>query len=69
MIHRAKPIIDRETIESLEEVFKTGMLAQGPKVREFEKNFATYIGSKYAIATSSGTTALHMALLACEMKK
>ena len=39
------------------------MLASGPKVKEFEKRFAKYVGVKYAVATSSGTTALHLALL------
>ena len=40
------------------------MLAQGPKVQEFEEKFAKFIETKFAIATSSGTTALHVALLA-----
>ena len=40
------------------------MLAQGPRVAEFERAFAEYIGVKHAIATSNGTTALHAALLA-----
>jgi dTDP-4-amino-4,6-dideoxygalactose transaminase len=46
------------------EVLGSGQLAQGPKVREFEERFAAWCGTKYAIATSSGTTALHVALLA-----
>lgn len=40
------------------------MLAQGPRVQAFEEAFAQYCGVKYAVATSSGTTALHVALLA-----
>ncbi|MFN3763821.1 MAG: DegT/DnrJ/EryC1/StrS family aminotransferase, partial [Anaerolineae bacterium] len=40
------------------------MLAQGPRVQAFEEAFARYCGVKYAVATSSGTTALHVALLA-----
>jgi dTDP-4-amino-4,6-dideoxygalactose transaminase len=40
------------------------MLAQGTRVAEFEERFAAYCGVPYAIATSSGTTALHLALLA-----
>jgi dTDP-4-amino-4,6-dideoxygalactose transaminase len=39
-------------------------LAQGPRVEEFEALFAAYIGTKYAVATNSGTAALHVALLA-----
>jgi dTDP-4-amino-4,6-dideoxygalactose transaminase len=40
------------------------MLAQGPRVRAFEEAFADYCRARYAIATASGTTALHVALLA-----
>jgi dTDP-4-amino-4,6-dideoxygalactose transaminase len=46
------------------EVLDSGMLAQGPKVKALEDAFANYCGVKHAIATSSGTTALHLALLA-----
>ena len=60
----ASPQIGREEIKAVTSVLKSGMLAQGPKVQEFEEKFALYIGTKYAIATSSGTTALHIALLA-----
>jgi dTDP-4-amino-4,6-dideoxygalactose transaminase len=40
------------------------MLARGPKTKEFESSFARYVGTEHAISTSSGTTALHIALLA-----
>lgn len=61
----AKPIIGEEEIENVVEVLKSGMIAQGPKVIEFEEKFANWIGAKYGIATNSGTSALHVALLAC----
>ncbi len=61
----AKPIIGDEEIESVVEVLKSGMIAQGPKVAEFEEKFAKWVGAKYGIATNSGTAALHVALLAC----
>lgn len=61
----AKPIIGEEEIENVVEVLKSGMIAQGPKVMEFEEKFANWIGAKYGIATNSGTSALHVALLAC----
>ena len=51
-------------MEAVERVLRSGRLAQGLQVEEFEALFASYIGSKYAIATSSGTAALHIALLA-----
>ena len=41
------------------------MIAQGPKVAEFEEKFAKWVGAKYAVATNSGTAALHVALLSC----
>ncbi|MBR0472820.1 MAG: DegT/DnrJ/EryC1/StrS family aminotransferase [Methanosphaera sp.] len=64
MINIAKPIISDEEIEAVTEVLKSGMLAQGPKVAEFQEKFAKYSEAKHAIATSSGTTALHTAIVA-----
>ena len=46
------------------DVMKSGQLAQGKKVEEFEQQFSRYIGTKHAIATSNGTTALYLAQLA-----
>ncbi len=43
---------------------ESGALAQGPRVHELEERFAAYVGVPHAVATSSGTTALHLALLA-----
>jgi dTDP-4-amino-4,6-dideoxygalactose transaminase len=56
--------IDEECQKAVLDVLKTGQLVQGPKVEEFEKAFASYIGTKYAVAVNSGTAALHVALLA-----
>lgn len=60
----AKPIIGQEEIDNVVEVLKSGMIAQGPKVLEFEEKFASWVGAKYGVATNSGTSALHVALLA-----
>jgi dTDP-4-amino-4,6-dideoxygalactose transaminase len=68
MIKIASPSIGRDEIKAVIEVLKSGMLAQGQKVKEFEEKVAEYVGVKYAIATSSGTTALHTALLAAGIK-
>ena len=65
MIPIAKPNIGEEEKKAVMKVLDSGMLAQGQKVKEFEDNFAKYIGTKYAIATNNGTTALHLALLSC----
>jgi len=64
MIHISKPFIGDEEKRNVLEVLESGMLAQGPRVAELEKKFAQLCGVKHAIATSSGTTALHIALLA-----
>lgn len=64
MIHMAKPQIGEEEKQAVLEVLDSGMLAQGPRVKDFEDGFAEMCGVKHAIATSSGTTALHLAMLA-----
>lgn len=64
MIPIAKPLLGPEEAAAVIEVLNSGMLAQGQKVAEFEQAFADYIGTKYAVATSNGTTALHTALVA-----
>ena len=63
----AKPIIGEEEIENVVEVLKSGMIAQGPKVEEFEQEFADWVGAEYGIAVNSGTAALHVALLSCDI--
>lgn len=63
MIPIAKPIIGKEEEKEVLKVLRSGMIAQGQWVENFESIFAEYIGTKYAIQTSSGTTALHLALL------
>ena len=64
MIPIARPLIGEKEKQAVIAVLESGQLAQGPKVREFEEKFAEFCGVKHAIATSSGTTALHTALLA-----
>ena len=64
MISIAKPQIGEEEKRAVMEVLDSGMIAQGPRVKAFEQAFAEMCGVKYAVATTSGTTALHVALLA-----
>lgn len=64
MIPIAKVSIGEEEKSAVMEVLNSGMLASGPKVLEFEKLFAEYTGSKYAVAVNSGTAALQIALMA-----
>jgi perosamine synthetase len=68
MISIAKPIIGEEEKQAVLQVLDSGVLAQGPRVAAFEAAFAEMVGVKCAIATSSGTTALHVALLASGVK-
>lgn len=60
----SRPWIGPEEKAAVIEVLDSGMLAQGPRVAAFEEAFARMTGARHAIATSSGTTALHLALLA-----
>jgi dTDP-4-amino-4,6-dideoxygalactose transaminase len=64
MIPISKPYIGEEEKKAVLEVMDSGMLVQGPRVAKLEERFAQLCGVKHAIATSSGTTALHVALLA-----
>lgn len=53
--------IDEEDIKAVVEVLRSDWITQGPKIDEFEVKVADYCGAKYAVAMSSGTTALHAA--------
>src|SRR3990167_10626859 len=61
--------ITQEDIDVVIENLQSDYLTQGPKILEFEKAFATYVGSKYAIAVSNGTAALHLCTLALDVKE
>ncbi|MBA7580073.1 UDP-4-amino-4-deoxy-L-arabinose--oxoglutarate aminotransferase [subsurface metagenome] len=61
--------IDEEDIKAVSEVLHSDWITQGPKVEEFEKNFATYVGARYAIAVNSGTAALHAACFAANIEE
>lgn len=64
MIPIARPLIGPEEEEAVLAVLRSGMLAQGPQVARFEEAFAAVCGVRYAVAVTSGTTALFAALLA-----
>lgn len=67
MIPISKPYIGQAEKQAVMEVLDSGMLAQGPKTAELEDRFAEVCQTEYAIATTSGTTALHVTLLAHEI--
>lgn len=64
----ARPIIGQEEIKAVEEVLKSGMLAQGEAVKSFEDEFAAYLGVKNAIAVNNGTVALDLAIKALDLE-
>jgi perosamine synthetase len=64
MIPLSRPIIGEAEKSAVLEVLESGQLAQGPRTEQLEARFAEIVGTRHAVATSSGTTALHLALLA-----
>jgi perosamine synthetase len=58
--HRAS--VGEEEIQAVAEVIRSGWLTMGPKTFEFERQFARYVGARHAVAVSSCTAALHLAL-------
>ncbi|MGD0035716.1 MAG: DegT/DnrJ/EryC1/StrS family aminotransferase [Bacteroidota bacterium] len=62
MIPVFKPNYGNEELEALKEPFSTGWIGLGPKTKEFESKFASYIGCKHAIGVNSATAALHLAM-------
>ncbi|HET9878946.1 MAG TPA: DegT/DnrJ/EryC1/StrS family aminotransferase [Candidatus Limnocylindria bacterium] len=64
MIPIARPQMGAEEKELVWSALESGSLAQGARVRELEERFAAFTGVPHGVATSSGTTALHLALLA-----
>ncbi|KYD25396.1 UDP-4-amino-4,6-dideoxy-N-acetyl-beta-L-altrosamine transaminase [Geobacillus sp. FSL W8-0032] len=59
--------ITDDDIEAVVDVLKSPYLTQGPKIQEFERKVADYVGAKYAVAFSNGTAALHGACFAAEI--
>ncbi len=64
MIPYGRQTIEDDDINAIVEVLKSDYLTTGPKIAEFEKSVADYVGAKYAVAISNGTSALHAACFA-----
>ncbi len=64
----SSPDITSKEIKIIQEVLSTPYLSIGPKVIEFEKRIADYVGAKYAVAVNSGTSALHLCIRALDIK-
>jgi len=60
----ARPVIGEAEIEAAVRVLRSGMVVQGPEVAAFEQEFGEVVGGRHCVAVNSGTSALHLALLA-----
>jgi len=56
-----QPTIGADEVRSVVETLKSGWLTTGSKVKQFEADFAKYLGCSHAVAVNSGTAALHLA--------
>jgi perosamine synthetase len=63
------PYITEDEIAAVNKVVKSGQLSLGKETEKFEQEFANYVGSKYAVAVSSGTAGLHLAVIASGIKE
>ncbi len=61
--------IDHEDIKKIVKVLKSDFITQGPNIIDFERDFAKYVGAKYAVACATGTAALHLSCLALGINK
>lgn len=64
MIRLAAPFIGDEEVEAVERVLRSGQLSTGPETAHFEAEFAAFVGAEHGIGVNSGTSALHVGLLA-----
>ncbi|MBI3317109.1 MAG: DegT/DnrJ/EryC1/StrS family aminotransferase [Candidatus Omnitrophica bacterium] len=69
MISHNQPFIDSKDLAAVQSVLQGRWIAEGKWARKFEKAISKYLHQKYAQCTSSGTAALHLALLALKIKK
>ena len=60
--------INDDDVKAVVETLKSDYLTQGPKIKEFEKKFAEYVGADYAVAVNNATSALHLATTALGVK-
>lgn len=68
MIPYGRQTIEEDDIQAVVDVLRSDYLTTGPKIAEFEKMVADYVGAKYAVAISNGTSALHAACFAAGIR-
>ena len=69
MIPYGRQTIDETDIDEVVKALKGAWITQGPSIEKFERHLAEYCGCKYAVAVSSGTSALHLACLAAGLRR
>ena len=69
VIPHSRPTVDESDLLSVSEVIRSGRIVQGEVVEKFEKKVAKFIGADGAVATNTGTSALHLSLLSIGIKK
>jgi UDP-4-amino-4,6-dideoxy-N-acetyl-beta-L-altrosamine transaminase len=69
IIPYGKQEIDSKDIAAVVDALQSDFLTQGPRILEFEKAFAQYVGARYAVAVSNGTAALHLSALALDVNE
>ena len=68
-IPASRPLIGEEERSAVDRVLQSGMMAQGPEVAAFENEFSAIVADRQCIAVNSGTSGLHMALIALGIKQ
>jgi dTDP-4-amino-4,6-dideoxygalactose transaminase len=66
-IPMSSPVLDSEDIEAVQEVLETRYLSLGPKTKAFESAISDYVGARFGVAVNSGTSGLHLAVIAAEI--
>ena len=60
----SRQTISEDDVKNVVKVLKSDFITQGPNINKFEKEFAKYVGAKYAVSCATGTAALHLSCLA-----
>ncbi len=68
-IKQSCPYLEKSDFNYIEEIIRNQFIAQGKFVDELQEEFSSFLGTTWSIATSSGTTALHLALLSLNIKE
>jgi len=68
-VYMSSPLITDDDKKAVQEVLETRYLSSGPKNEAFEKNLAAYVGSNYGISVNSGTSGLHLAVIAAGIEE